>query len=341
MAPKREALPRTPLQRFKIMETAELGALEASADNWFTPCRVRAPSRAAEKKARATVSATNLGSVKLVYAHTVGSDIAVDFMRQESDYVIVLSLAGINQVTVLEEQAICSAQRAAILSPQMAANMHLSDGYAQLHLCIKRAALEQHLERMLDRVTAKPIRFEMNMDLTSPALVSWLRGVKVLLEDLDEPSGLSAAGAHINPWSDFLMSGLLLAQPHNYSELLTQGRSHGFRPQSLSRAVELIEQEPAGDLSLTRLSAVAGVGPRALQRYFREYMGISPREYIQRVRLEGAHGDLHSGAGQSVTEIALRWGFTHVSRFAGAYQQRYGILPSATLRTSGHAVKTG
>ena len=34
----------------------------------------------------------------------------------------------------------------------------------------------------------------------------------------------------------------------------------------------------------------------------------------------------------SVSEVATRWGFTHLGRFAGAYRLRYGVPPSQTLR---------
>jgi transcriptional regulator GlxA family with amidase domain len=61
-------------------------------------------------------------------------------------------------------------------------------------------------------------------------------------------------------------------------------------------------------------------------------VGVSPREYIRWVRLDRVHGDLAAGAGGTVAEIAFRWGFTHVPRFAGAYRERYGVPPSATLR---------
>ena len=67
-------------------------------------------------------------------------------------------------------------------------------------------------------------------------------------------------------------------------------------------------------------------------RNFRTHVGVSPREYVQLVRLDRAHQDLVAGAGATVAEIAFRWGFTHVSRFAGAYLERYGESPSAVLR---------
>lgn len=161
----------------------------------------------------------------------------------------------------------------------------------------------------------------------------------VLLDDLDEPSGLSAAGAGGGPWTEFLMSGLLPAQPHNYSERLALGRAAcrcaaTLRPPSVKRVIDLIEREPGGDLSMARLTAAAGMGARALQRNFRAYVGASPREYVQWVRLGRAHADLAGGVSSTVAETAFRWGFTHLSRFAGTYQERYGVPPSATLRAA-------
>jgi AraC-like DNA-binding protein len=323
----------TPLRRFNLFRGAGLENLEASSTDWFTSCRVR-PLGPTRETSTASVFATTLGPVKLVYAQNSGPQMAVDFTQQEPNYVAMFALDGVNRILVDDEQAVCSAQRATILSPQMVARMNLSGQYAQLHLRIERSALERHLEQMLGRAVTKPIRFRMDMDLTRPALASWMQGVRVLVQDLDEPSGLSAVARGVHPWSDFLMTGLLLAQPHSYSEALGRMAESTFRPQSLKRAVELIEKDPAGDLSLTRICSVAGIGPRALQREFKEYVGTTPREYLQWVRLCRAHDDLMSANGETVTEIALRWGFTHVSRFAAAYRERYGKLPSETLRNS-------
>jgi AraC-like DNA-binding protein len=317
-----------------VLQAAGLEAAQASVSNLLTPFRVTPLGGSAGAQVLSDVSAIRLGPVRLIYARNVGAELNVQLTQQVSYYDINFALEGVNCIQTRDEQVKVSARQAGIISPRMVPAMHLSDGYGQLHVRIERFALERHLERMLGRPVTSPVRFRMEMDLTNPAVGSWAGMIQLLLDDLDEPSGLTAAGAGGSPWSDFLMTGLLLAQPHNYSEWLARGRADISRPPSVKRVIDLVEREPAEDLPLARLAAIAGMGPRALQRNFRQYVGVSPREYVQWVRLGRAHDDLLAGAGATVAEIAFRWGFTHVPRFAGAYQERYGVTPSVTLRAA-------
>lgn len=324
-----------PLRRFQVLQAAGVEAVRATVSSLLTPFRVTPLwGRPAAGAVLGDVCAVRLGPVCLIYARSVGAELSVQLTRQVSYYDINFALEGGNHIEAGDEQVSLSARRAGIISPHMTPTMHLSDGYGQLHVRIERAALERHLELMLGRPVTGPVRFRMEMDLTAPALASWARTIQLLLNDLAEPAGLTAAGAGVSPWPDFLMTGLLLAQPHSHSEWLARGRAGASRPPSVKRVVDLVERDPAGDLSLGRLAAVSGMGPRALQRNFRQHMGVSPREYVQSVRLQRAHADLMAGAGGTVAEIAFRWGFTHVPRFAGAYQDRYGVTPSVTLRAA-------
>jgi AraC-like DNA-binding protein len=325
---------KRPLRRFPVLQAAGVEAVQASVSSLLTPFRVMPRRRSTRAEVLGDVSAIRFGPVSLIYARNVGAELDVQITQRVSYYDVNFALEGANGIETPEEQVVLSARRAGVISPQMMPTMHLSDGYGQLHVRIERSALERHLERVLGGPVTGPIRFRMEMDLTAPAVASWAGMIRLLIGDLDEPSGLTAAGAEISPWSDFLMTGLLLAQPHNYSERLARRPSDATRPRSVKRVLDLVEREPAGDLSLARLAAAAGLGPRALQRNFREYVGVSPREYVQWIRLGRAHNDLVVGAGGTVAEIAFRWGFTHVPRFAGAYQERYGVAPSMTLRAA-------
>lgn len=35
----------------------------------------------------------------------------------------------------------------------------------------------------------------------------------------------------------------------------------------------------------------------------------------------------------TVTDVAVRWGFTHTGRFASSFRRKYGVLPSEVLRS--------
>jgi AraC-like DNA-binding protein len=57
--------------------------------------------------------------------------------------------------------------------------------------------------------------------------------------------------------------------------------------------------------------------------------------HLRNRRLERAHEELTDvlpSDGVTVTDIAERWGFTHLSSFATLYRKRWGESPSETLR---------
>jgi AraC-like DNA-binding protein len=56
---------------------------------------------------------------------------------------------------------------------------------------------------------------------------------------------------------------------------------------------------------------------------------------LRDARLSAARQDLLDGDptnGATVAEIARRWGFAHLGRFARAYRDAYGETPAQTLR---------
>lgn len=327
------SLPRTPLENFNLFQDQSLDTLEASSTDWFTPCRLLSAHRV-RAHSRASAYATALGPIRLVYAQSTGTELVVEYKQQEPNFLIMFAVDGTSSIHVGHETAICAGQQATVISPGMIPQIQLSEQYAQLHLRIDRTALERHLEKMLGMAVIRPIRFNMSMDLRKPAVASWIQTIQLLVQDLGTSSGLSTAAADLHPWSDFLMTGLLLSQPHNYSAMFSRPPEHNYRPPALKRALELIDKDPSSSTSIDQMSALVGVSSRTLQREFREYLGVTPSEYVQWVRLCRTHDDLTSGNGETVTEIAHRWGFTHVSRFSAAYRNRYGQLPSDALQTS-------
>ena len=104
-------------------------------------------------------------------------------------------------------------------------------------------------------------------------------------------------------------------------------------PRRLRKAIEWVEADPARAWTVREIAAACGVPPRTLQRQFRRYMGQMLMAFVRDLRLNHARVEmLRSCGAESVTEIAVRCGFTHLGRFAVSYRTRYGESPSATLR---------
>ncbi|MFE4198084.1 helix-turn-helix domain-containing protein [Paenarthrobacter sp. NPDC056912] len=96
--------------------------------------------------------------------------------------------------------------------------------------------------------------------------------------------------------------------------------------------MDIVEANPEHPFTVTELAAAAGVGVRALQEAFRRYRGTTPMRFVRDVRLRKAHEELASGTPATVAEVAYRWGFGNLGRFANSYREKYGRPPSLTLR---------
>ena len=105
------------------------------------------------------------------------------------------------------------------------------------------------------------------------------------------------------------------------------------RPRIVKRVLDAMHGDPSRPWTAGDMAEVAGVSIRRLQEGFRDYVGASPREFLTDIRLTRVREDLLRGAdGSTVTDVAMRWGFTHTGRFAAAYRHKYGQSPSETLR---------
>lgn len=92
------------------------------------------------------------------------------------------------------------------------------------------------------------------------------------------------------------------------------------------RAVlRLIETRYAEALTVDDLARAAGVSRFHMSRLFRDELGMSPYQYLLRIRLERARELIATG--QRVTDAALSVGFSDLGRFARAFRTRYGHNP--------------
>lgn len=99
------------------------------------------------------------------------------------------------------------------------------------------------------------------------------------------------------------------------------------------RARQYIDEHLDQPLSLASVCHASYSSPRALEYGFREIFGVSPNKYIRCSRLSNVRRELHCEpqAQGRITQLAMKWGFWHLSQFAKDYYELFGELPSTTL----------
>ena len=111
-------------------------------------------------------------------------------------------------------------------------------------------------------------------------------------------------------------------------------RPGGCYQDTMAHFERLLQTQPDRVMRMTEICAALGVSHRLLRNLCAEYLGMSPIGYdrLRRMSLvrHALRGGYHNAA--SVSEVARRFGFRDLVRFAADYHARFGEFPSATLR---------
>jgi len=175
-------------------------------------------------------------------------------------------------------------------------------------------------------------------------------GVRGALAPSPSPPGIGRWGNRMLPQRPILLGGFrrqhcpylalsrsrnALRRVRNVGVVLLK-RSNSYYRQIVDR-IETVARADAGEpLRIADLCRVASVNGPTLRRAFRTGRGISPCRHLRAYRLTQARhallsADVERGA---VTQIAMRFGFLELGRFAVDYRSIFGECPSATLRRS-------
>ena len=105
------------------------------------------------------------------------------------------------------------------------------------------------------------------------------------------------------------------------------------RRQVAWRAEQLIRRHPQQNLDIKQLCKLIGCSARTLHLGFRERYGLTPRQYNHILTLNIVRYKLcHSRPEESISTIAMDWGFYHLGHFSQQYKQLFSELPSVTIK---------
>ena len=110
----------------------------------------------------------------------------------------------------------------------------------------------------------------------------------------------------------------------------------GHKHRTMLDLLDWIEQNYTERITLEQLASVAKADSKYLCRFFKEYTGNSPIEYVNRLRVERACLCMAAGY-DSMTEAALDNGFNDISYFCKIFKRYKGMTPREYRRRLGIA----
>ncbi|SMF54738.1 AraC family transcriptional regulator [Pseudogulbenkiania subflava] len=271
--------------------------------------------------------ATSLGYVEY------GTDVTV-VVREDTPlncYSVSLPLVGEQELSAEGRLLLSDSNKGLILQPHENQALTIAGNCRKILVAIPRPALRKVLENLLQRPLDTPLTFQAGMDANSGDQAAWWRMVKYLLSEMERTGKLFSHLYMANDLEHVLIKGLLLSQPHNYSDELASMLAPSC-PHYLTRARQYIHENAHEDLNLEDIEHVAGVSRFKLFEGFKRHFGLAPIAYLKQFRLEAVRRDiLADRSGRNISSIAMSWGFTHLGRFSSDYKKLFDETPSQTL----------
>lgn len=275
-----------------------------------------------------------LGALSLNYL-CYGAEVDITPGCLSDFYLVQIPLAGHADIRCGRQHTFSDISTAVVLSPHEPVAMRWQADCAQIMLHIPRALMEQRSAEALGDGCAS-LDYQLPLAQYDGPASGWCRTVLDLARNIDR-NGMAwlRHDAAVASLEDFLLRGLLALQPQNHGKQQQTARSPAL-PRHVRRAQEFIEANAEQALTVADIARAACVSLRALEEGFRRHLGTTPNACLREVRLRHIRDHLRaaamSGDQPSLFELAYRYGFFHLGRFAAYYKARFGETPSSTLR---------
>lgn len=245
-------------------------------------------------------------------------------------YLFQVPTLGRSLIGVGDKVVQANPQTAGIISPMQPLSLDWDKGCEQFLIKIPKSLIDQAYMQLLDIAPDDLIIFDPSYSLNTPHGQALQHQISTIL------SYASQKNAYPDQWfaniQANLLQHLLLTQPNNYSRLFHHSPAMtGQRRLRVAR--HYIHQNLTRSIRLEEIAQACNSSIRSMTEAFRLHLNMSPTQYIREARLAAVRQELlKAPSNATVTDIATKWGFTHLGRFSAWYKQMYHESPLDTLK---------
>ena len=253
----------------------------------------------------------------------------------ERTYDFCTACDGMGEVTIGQETVTYDRLCGFILSPHRPFRVIGGENTLLLNAKVPKPTIEAELRALTGEEIGEPLESQPAMKISHEPLAGVWRLIRFIANEAERQQSLLTNMLVAERFCESLLIELLCAQPHNYSHLLHR-EAVPAEPNYIRRIEEYIDAHCAQPIKARDLAEMAGVGMSALYSGFNRHRGYTPLEFLKQTRLHRVRDALLTAPPETtVKEIALRCGFTRMSRFSRDYGRRFGETPSETLERAG------
>lgn len=269
-----------------------------------------------------------------------GAAVEIRTTQDYADYRLVAPFRGRLFAVIGNDEAAHRPGTAMLVSPTFDNLVRVGRDTASLNIILRGPELRRHLAALLGEPLVSPLAFAARLNLREGYGRSLARFAHLAMTEMQRPDSIFSEPITARSFFEFVTTALLLHQPHNYAAALRR-LERPVMPRDVKRAIEYIHGNLDAVIGLPEIVTAAGIPGRTLLQHFRDFKGTSPMRYLRAARYQKVREELcRAEPEESITEIAAKWGFSHLGRFSVEYRRRFGESPSATLRRA-RRVKRG
>ena len=317
---------------FHHFASDDLGAFTDRMCSLFKPHDI-IPRERMHEAGRFELDHVELGADLLMSKVTYSRKVRIEAPPLEQFFVFQFTLDGVCINTFGSRQVDATPGSLCTLNLDRPIKQDMSQGYRQIAIRVSRGLLEHTLEeelgyRVRDQLQFAPDAVPLH---GSAATLAYL--ISNVWNDLQRTDSGFDQTAVMDRTNRAIAALLLTALPNNYADMFAS--KGGCAVPFFVRKAEIYMREHAADnLALNAIADHVGVSVRTLQNGFRHFRATTPMTFLKSVRLNTARAALlkSHATKRNVTEIAMDCGFTHLSKFAQDYRQKFGESPSETAR---------
>jgi AraC-like DNA-binding protein len=271
---------------------------------------------------------TRAADQSIVYLR-YSAPVVIDAGRFPNLLLMMSASSGAASVDQNHRKSLWRAGQTMPLSPGRDTVLSFDRAFAQTSLRVDIDRLERMCAAWLGHPLERPIAFDLQ-PMSDAFEAVWQDAVRMVCTL--SSTGMNVPKSAAESLDEFLLSMILHRHRHNFSEELARPIS-AAAPRLVASAKQMFCERAESGTTVADVAKELRVSVRSLQAGFRGSDQTTPSAFLRKVRLEAAHRILAAAtAATSVTDVALRLGFTHAGRFSADYAAAFGETPIATLR---------